>query len=175
MTTTTTGSSSSIVWTGKPWILPAATARTILTIIVAFVIILLEYFSGTSTYSFAGINIVLWTALAFSIIWLISLSDLLVERATNNYTLRNESLEIRTGILTSRSYVVVPAGFADLEVIRGVIGRIIEYGDIIIRTQNEIQSQKILKKVRTPLKVSEQIRYIMGRPIVRIEQSMPTR
>jgi hypothetical protein len=61
-----------------------------------------------------------------------------------------------------------------LEVVRGVIGRIIEYGDIIIRTQSERDSVRIMIKVKDPINVSQQIRYVMGRPIVRVEQPSAT-
>ena len=60
-----------------------------------------------------------------------------------------------------------------MEVVRGVVGRIIEYGDIIIRTQSERDPQRVMSKVHDPLKVAEQIRYVMARPMVRIDTSPP--
>jgi uncharacterized membrane protein YdbT with pleckstrin-like domain len=87
----------SVVWSSKPWIVPAAVARTIAVVLVGFVFVWLEYASGDVL---AGINIVTWTVIAFFLVWLIGLFGLLVERATNTYTLKNDSLEIRTGILT---------------------------------------------------------------------------
>ncbi len=166
----TSTSSRSIVWQGKPWITPAVAARGVLSLLVAIAVIWIESFTGTENNVFLGIPLFLWTAIVFFVIWLISLTGLLIERATNTYTLRSDSLEIRTGIATSRSLLVVPSGFSDLEVVRGVIGRIIEYGDIIIRTQSERDSVRTMIKVKDPLKVSQQIRYVMGRPIVRVEQ-----
>jgi membrane protein YdbS with pleckstrin-like domain len=166
--------SSSIVWQGRPWIAPAVVSRTIFVFLVVAVTIWLEYASATSGDKIAGVSTVYWTIAAFFIIWLIGIAGLVVQRATNLYTLKNDSLEIRTGILTSRSFVVVASGFSDLEVIRGVVGRIIEYGNIIIRMQSERSSVRVMVKVRDPLKVAEQIRYVMGRPIVRMETPMPT-
>ena len=170
MSNVSEGTSGSIVWQGRPWIVPAVVSRTIVVFLVTFVFVWLESASGTAGDKIAGVSMVYWTVVAFLIIWLISLAGLLVQRATNLYTLKNDSLEIRTGILTSKSFVVVASGFSDLEVIRGVVGRIVEYGNIIVRMQSERSSVKVMVKVRDPLKVADQIRYVMGRPIVRIEQ-----
>jgi uncharacterized membrane protein YdbT with pleckstrin-like domain len=116
----------------------------------------------------------LWTAFAFFLIWVFSLVHLLLVRASNTYVLRNDSLEIRTGILTSRSFVVAASGFADMEVTKSIIGRILNSGDIIIRTQAESGSDKIMQTIRNPMKVSGQIREVMSKPIVRIEGQPPT-
>jgi membrane protein YdbS with pleckstrin-like domain len=169
VTNSAAASSGSVVWSGRPWILPSALARTIIALIVASVFVWLEYFSGTAGDLIVGFPVLVWTVVVFLIIWLLGLTGLLVERATNLYTLKTDSLEIRTGIFTSRSLVIVASGFSDLEVIRGVVGRIIEYGDIIVRTQSERNPERTMIKVRDPLKVAEQIRYVMGRPIVRLE------
>ncbi len=163
---------NSVLWSARPWITPAAAARAIVVLVVGILIVWVEYATGTAGDSILGVSIVLWTVLVFFLIWIISLLGLLVERATNLYTLKNDSLEILTGILTSRSVVVVASGFSDLEVIRGVAGRIFEYGNIVIRMQSERNSVKILRKVRNPLKVGEQIRYVMGRPVVRVESQL---
>jgi membrane protein YdbS with pleckstrin-like domain len=174
VTNSATASSGSVVWSGRPWILPSALTRTIIALIVASVLVWLEYFSGTASDLIVGTPVLAWTVVVFLIIWLLGLTGLLVERATNLYTLNTDSLEIRTGIFTSHSFVIVASGFSDLEVIRGVVGRIIEYGDIIIRTQNERNPERTMIKVREPLKVAEQIRYVMGRPIVRLEDPAAT-
>jgi uncharacterized membrane protein YdbT with pleckstrin-like domain len=162
--------SGSTIWVGRPWIVPAAIARTIAILVVGFPIVWLEFFSGTAQDAIAGVAILIWTGLVFFLIWLFSILGLLVERATNVYTLSSDSLEIQTGILTSRSFVVVASGFSDLEVIRGIAGRAFGYGDIIIRTQSERDSVKIMVKVRDSLKVADRIRYVMGRSVVRLEQ-----
>ncbi len=161
--------SSTVIWQGRPWITPAATSRSITLIIAAFLIAWLEYYTGTANAKLLGESLILWTILIFAVIWLISLTGLLTQRATHLYTLRSDSLEIRTGILTSKSFTIVASGFSDLEVTRGITGRILEYGNITIRTQNETNPQRTMTKVRNPLKVADQIRYVMGRPIVRIE------
>jgi uncharacterized membrane protein YdbT with pleckstrin-like domain len=169
MTNVGRSTSSSVIWEGRPWIAPAAAARTVLVVAVGLLFVWLEYFTGTANDPILGVAVVYWTIAAFFVVWLAGIAGLLVQRATNKYTLRVDGLEIRTGVFTSRSFVLVASGFSDLEVIRGVVGRIIEYGDIIIRTQSERNAQEVMVKVRDPLKVAEQIRYVMGRQIVRVE------
>ncbi len=164
--------SGSVVWSGKPWITPAAAARTTLVVAVAAIFIWIEYFTGTATDTIASVDIAFWTIAAFAIIWLLSLAGLLLERATNTYTLHTDSLEIRTGIFTSRNFVVVSGGFSDLEVVRGVIGRIIESGDIIVRTQSERDSEKVMHKIRDPLRVADQVRQVLGTQTVRLQQPL---
>ena len=161
--------SGTVVWAGRPWIVPAVVARTLLIIVVAALFVWLQFATGTQNDAITGVPLFLWAVVVFFVVWLIGIAGLLIERATNVYTLRNDGLEIRTGVLTSHSFTIVPSGFTDLEVIRGVIGRIVEYGDIVIRTQSERDSQKVMVKVRDPLHVAEKIRYVMGRPIVRLE------
>jgi uncharacterized membrane protein YdbT with pleckstrin-like domain len=117
----------------------------------------------------SNVQIVLWIDLVIFLVWVLSLAHLLLIRASNTYILRNDSLEIRFGILTSRSFVISPSGFSDLEVIRSISNRIVNSGDIIIRTQSETESDLTMQKVRNPMSVTSQIRGVMARPIVRIE------
>lgn len=165
--------SSPVLWTGKPWITPAVVARTIIVIGVAIAVILLESIFNLQ-FVFMNLPLILWTGLVFVLIWAFSLVHLLLLRASNTYILRNDSLEIRTGILTSRSFVVAASGFADMEVTKSIVGRILNFGDIIIRTQDESGADKILRTIKNPMKVSGQIREVMSRPIVRIEGQTPT-
>jgi uncharacterized membrane protein YdbT with pleckstrin-like domain len=167
------GNSSSALWTGKPWITPAAVARTIIVIVVAIALILLESIFEPQ-YTFMNMPLTLWTGLVFFLIWAFSLVHLLLLWASNTYVLRNDSLEIRTGILTSRSFVVAASGFADMEVTKSIVGRILNFGDITIRTQDESGADKIMQTIRNPLKVSDQIREVMSKPLVRIEGQAPS-
>jgi len=64
-----------------------------------------------------------------------------------------------------------PSGFSDLEVVRSVSARIVNSGDIIIRTQSETDSVRKMVRVRNPLKAADQIREVMARPMVRIDRS----
>ena len=115
----------------------------------------------------------LWTGLLLFLAWLFSLLHLVLLRDSNDYILRNTGLEVRTGILATKWFVIVPTGFSDLEVDRSVSGRILDYGDITIRSQSE-RDVKMLR-VRDPMKTAEQIRKILGRPVFRLEgQDSPT-
>jgi uncharacterized membrane protein YdbT with pleckstrin-like domain len=169
MSRETSENSRSMLWTGKPWILPDALGRGILIIAIAVVVSWLELFFDLAFKSFLNIPLILWTGLAFCLIWIVSLTHLLLLRASNTYILRNDSLEIRTGILTSKSFTVASSGFADMEVIRSLSGRILNLGSIVIRTQDESGADKRLQKVRNPLKVADQIREVMAKPMMRIE------
>jgi len=82
----------------------------------------------------------------------------------------DDGLEVKVGIVTSKSFVVSPAGFSDLEVVRSVSARIVNSGNIVIRTQGD--SDIRMERVRSPLKVAAQIREVMGRPFVRTGTSV---
>jgi len=156
------------LWTGRPWILPNAVGRSAVAIVIAILISWLEFhFSVASNTKLLKLPVILWTVLAIFAVWVLSLGHLLVLRASNTYILRNDGLEVRTGILASKSFVVAPAGFSDLEVTRSVSGKIVNSGNIIVRTQGDIDIKMV--KVRSPLKVADQIREVMARPTVRIE------
>ena len=165
---TPTVGSGSVIWSGKPWIAPDAVVRTVVVIVAALLVVWLEFMSGIANNSIAGLSLSAWTVIVFFFVWLLSLTDLLVQRAVNTYVLRNDSLEIRTGIFTLRSSMIAPSGFSDLEVVQSVTGRALGFGDIILRLQSEVDRKMV--KVRNPMKVGDQIRSIMARPIVRVEQ-----
>jgi uncharacterized membrane protein YdbT with pleckstrin-like domain len=158
---------SSIVWAGKPWILPGAVGRTIFVLVVAVLVVWLELALDVVSKTFLGLQVVFWTALLFFLVWLFSLVHLVLLRASNTYILRNDSLEVRTGILSTRSFIIAPSGFADLEVDKSVTGRILNVGNIIIRSQSE--SDVLMVRVREPQNSADRIREVLSRPIVRID------
>ena len=161
------GTQEPVLWKGKPWVLPSAVGRSILAVAVAIVVIWLEFFLGFADDTrFLSIPVFLWPILVIFFAWAASLVPLMVIRASNNYVLRKDGLEIRTGILTSKSFVVAPAGFSDLEVTRSITDRILGAGNIVVRTQGD--TDIALKKVRNPLNVADRIRGVMARPSVRI-------
>lgn len=172
MSAVSSGNSGQVLWTGRPWITPAAVARTIIVVVVAIAVILVELILNLQNTTLLSnlplMPLTLWTASVFSLIWVFSLFHLLLVWASNTYVLRNDSLEIRTGILASKSFVVAASGFADMEVTKSVVGRILNFGDIIIRTQDESGADKILRTIRNPMKVSGRIREVMSEPMVRI-------
>jgi membrane protein YdbS with pleckstrin-like domain len=164
--------STAVIWTGKPWITPDVIARTVLVIVLGVIIIWLEGLDNAAAYTILGIPVWTWTLLAFLVVWLISLMSLLLLRAAHKYTLRSGSLEVKTGIASLQSFVLSPSGFSDLEIDQSLLGRMVNYGNIIIHTQSERTAK--MQKVRDPNKVASLIRDFMGKPIVRIEGQPPT-
>jgi hypothetical protein len=156
-----------VVWFGKPWVVPAAILRTIAVFVVIAVFVWLELASGTAYTTLLGAPIYLWTILAFGIIGLISLLDLLIFRASNTYVLRQDGLEIRRGIIRLHSFVVTPSGFGDMLVYQSLGGRIFGYGELTVNSQGERETK--LRLVRAPFARADIIRDIMGKPIVRVE------
>ncbi len=134
---------------------------------MAIIFVWLEIFAGVANSGLFSIPIWLWTLLLFVVVWLVSLADLLIFRLSNTYTLRQDGLEIRRGIIRLHSFVVTPSGFGDLLLYQSIGGRIFGYGDLTVNSQGERQTKLLL--VRAPFKVSDIIRDIMGKPIVRVE------
>jgi uncharacterized membrane protein YdbT with pleckstrin-like domain len=158
--------SGGVLWSGKPWIVPSAVGWSVLIVVVAVVVFWLEFFFGVAN-AIIVMPLVLWTGLVFLVIWVIVIVRLALLRVTHRYILREDSLEVRTGVFTSKLYVVVPSGFSDLEAVQSFLGRITNTGDIFLRSQSETERRMV--KVRNPLKVAEQIRKVMARPIVRMD------
>jgi membrane protein YdbS with pleckstrin-like domain len=156
-----------IVWFNRPWVVPAAIFRTVAVFIIAIVILLLEMYSGMAILIIAGLPIYIWSLFVFLAIWLLSLLDLLIFWVSNIYYLRQDGLEIRRGIIRLHSFVITPSGFADLSVFQGVGGRIFGYGDLTVTSAGERQTK--LRFVRSPFNRADEIRDIMGKPIVRVE------
>lgn len=154
------------LWKGKPWVVPGVVGRTVLAIVAAIVISWFEFYFGWADRLFLNIQMFLWTNLVILLAWVASLVPLLLIRASSAYVLREDGLQIRDGILTSKSFVVAPAGFSDLEVTRSIADRILGMGNIIVRTQGD--TDIVMKRVRNPLRVADQVRAVMSRPTVRI-------
>ena len=163
--------SGAVVWKGRPWITPVAVARTVLVVGLGVVVVWLEGLVSAASFIVIGVPIWVWTILAFLVVWLVSLVPLLVLRAGHQYTLRGSSLEVKTGIASLQSFVLSPSGFSDLEINHSVIGRIANYGDVIVHTQSDRTAK--MQKVRDPNRVAGLIRDYMGRPIVRVEGQAP--
>ena len=179
--TQVSGKSRSVLWKGKPWIVPGVVVRTVVVFVVAVVVSWFElsydvagmfrtYFSGLGLSS---VQLLSWTALGFLLIWALSLLHLALLRASSTYVLRDDSLELRYGILTSKSEMISPSGFSDLEVVRSVSDRILNSGNIVIRTQSEEEKGLVMTRVHYPLNVAARIREVMSRPIVRVEGQEP--
>lgn len=167
------GNSTSILWKGKPWIVPGVAVRTVVILIVAAAVSWLELTYDLVNRIFpnhlSNLQIVLWVNFVFLLIWIFSQVHLLVLRASQTYVLRQDSLELRFGILTAKSEMISPSGFSDLEVVRSISNRILNSGNIVIRTQSEDEKGLVMIMVHDPMGVAAQIREVMSRPIVRIE------
>ena len=156
-----------IVWYGKPWIVPAAIIRTITVIVLSILFLSLEFYSGEAGFGVLGLPVWAWTLLVFLLIWLVSLLELVIFYLSNNYILRQDGLEIKQGILRLHSFVVTPAGFGDLLVYQSIGGRIFGYGDLTVNSQGERETK--LQLVHHPYNIADTMRDIMGKPIVRVE------
>jgi len=155
-----------VIWQKKPWVLPAAIIRTVTVFVVLAIFIWLEFYFGVAS-STLFLPVFAWTILAFVVIWLISMLELAIFRASNTYVLRQDGIEVRRGIVRLHSFVVTPMGFGDLLVYQSLGGRIFGYGDITINSQGERQTKLVL--VRSPFAAADTIRDIMGKPLVRVE------
>jgi hypothetical protein len=160
-------SHGAVVWYGKPWVVPAAVVRTVSIVLATLLVLFLEMLVGVALIVVAGLTIYLWTLLLFTLIWIVSLLDLLFFWASHNYVLRQDGLEIRRGIIRLHSFVVTPPGFGDLMVYQSLGGRIFGYGELTVNSQGERQTK--LPLVRSPFTTADTIRDIMGKPIVRVE------
>jgi hypothetical protein len=118
-------------------------------------------------YKFGGFAILALDTLIFTVIWLISILELLIFRLYHNYVLRQDGLEIRRGIIRLHSFVVTPSSFGDLLVYQSKGGRNFSYGEITVNSKGERETKLVL--VRAPFKTADIIRDIMGKPIVRVE------
>jgi hypothetical protein len=58
----------------------------------------------------------------------------------------------------------------ELKRLKEDIERALNYGSIVIHSQSETNPDRKMVKVRDPSKVADQIRYVMARPIVRMEK-----
>jgi uncharacterized membrane protein YdbT with pleckstrin-like domain len=162
---------SRALWVGNPWVLPTVLSRSIAILAVAVLTLWLEFLFDFADFRAPIMPIVLWTVLALFAAWIVSTARPLLLRASNSYILREDGLEIRAGIVTSKSFIIAPSGFSDLEVVRSISARIVGSGDIVIHTQGD--SDIRMEKVRSPLKVAAQIREVMGRPFARMGRSEP--
>jgi hypothetical protein len=156
-----------VVWYGKPWIVPAVIIRTITVFVFLVIFVILEFYGGIALSHLWVLPIFIWTIAAFIVIWLFSLLELVIYRASHTYVLRQDGLEIRNGIIGLHSFVVTPSGFGDLLVYQSIGGRIFGYGDLTVNSQGERETRLLL--VHNPFKVADTMRDIMGKPIVRIE------
>ena len=161
------------VWRGRPWIIPYVALRTILVAVIASGALFMENSFNVLYVSKYGLRVLDWTLIAFFLAWILAVFNLLLLRYTNRYVLRVDSLEIKVGLLTTKTSVIVPTGFSDLEVIRSISSRIFNMGDITIKTQSERDFTKRMVKVRNPVRVANLIRDVMARQFFKLDERSP--
>jgi membrane protein YdbS with pleckstrin-like domain len=165
---------SSEFWSGRPWIIPGVLERTILFVALAIFVVWLEFYSGLAFALFLNIPVIYATGLVLFLAWIISLVPLLVLRFSNKYVLRNDSLEIRRGIAGQTSFIITSSGFSDLEVHQSLFERVMDAGEIEVFSESEKTVSRKMVKVRHPRKIAEQIRFVMARPMVRLDGKEPS-
>jgi uncharacterized membrane protein YdbT with pleckstrin-like domain len=154
-----------ILWRGRPWIIPQVVGITILVIALGIAAMWLEIVLEDAFVPILGITVIFWTFIVLGVLWLILVLRYVIQRATERYTLRKIGMEVERGILSKRNIVLSTGGFSDMQVIRSITGRLLNVGDIIIRSEGEHDLR--LKKIRKPVEIMGQIRDVMSRPLVK--------
>jgi uncharacterized membrane protein YdbT with pleckstrin-like domain len=165
-------SESEVVWEGRPWITPTLCLRTIAIFLVGLLLAVLLQLSGLLTLSMIGVPLYIWLGSVFALAWLVNLASLLILHASFAYVLRRNSIEINRGIANKKLLVVSASGFSELETDQGIVGRILNYGSVEVRSQGGQQLN--LKLIRDPQSVSRSIRDVMTTPTVRISPDQPS-
>jgi membrane protein YdbS with pleckstrin-like domain len=153
--------SSDIIWEGSPWVTPGLVALTAEAALVAVPLSYVELALNV-TFPILGATLLLVASL-----WLVAVGRLEFLARSTRYALRRSSLEVEHGIVRKRFFTISAAGFSDLEMSRGLAGRILNTGDIVIETDSHRDIP--LVKVRDPVRVSTMIRQMMTVPLVRVE------
>ena len=160
-----------IIWSGRPWIGPSVLLRTILVIVAGILSFAILSSLGVLTSSVLAIPVYVLVIGILAIAWLGSMSGLFIMRASFKYVLRRNSVEVDQGIARKKSLIVSPSGFSELEVDQGIVGRLLNYGSLEVRSQGGQQLNLML--IRNPKEVSARIRDVMTTPTVRIARDEP--
>lgn len=158
-------SGNDILWRGRPWIMPQVVGVSIVVVALGIVAVWLEFMLEDVFVPILGVPLIYWTIIVLALLWLALVLRYVVQRATERYTLRRIGVEVERGIFSKRNIVLSTGGFSDMQVIRSLVGRMLNVGDIVIRSegQNDIR----LKKIRKPVETMQQIRDVMARPLVK--------
>jgi uncharacterized membrane protein YdbT with pleckstrin-like domain len=160
-----------LIWSGRPWIGPSLAARTIGAIVVGFLAVVALMDLNLFALHLLGIPLYAWVFLIIAVAWLASITGLMVLRASSRYMLRRSSMEVDRGIVSRRSLVISPSAFSELEVDQGVVGRLLNYGSLEVRSQGGQQLN--LRLIHDPNGVSSKIREAMTIPTVRLAKEEP--
>lgn len=143
-----------VVWSGRPWIVPSLVIRTILVLVAGILVLVALSSLGVLTHSLLAVPIYVWVLGVLAIVWLASLAGLMVMRASFRYVLRQASIEVDRGIARKKSLIVSPSGFSELEVDQGIVGRLLNYGSLEVRSQGGQQLN--LMRIRDPKGVRQE-------------------
>jgi membrane protein YdbS with pleckstrin-like domain len=154
------------VWTGRPWVAPSIAIRTFAFVVGGFLALTLISALGSLTFPILEVPLFIWVLGILGLAWLVSVLGLLILRASYTYVLRQSSIEVNQGIVRKRFLVVSPSAFSELETDQGMMGRMLNYGSLEVRSQGGQQLNLIL--IRDPKGVSAKIRDVMTVPTVRI-------
>src|SRR5713101_3772751 len=152
MSKVTTVQESDVLWRGHPWVVPAFLGNTIAAIAIGIALTWFEIRLGIAFLSVFSLPLLLLTYFLILLVWVASVLNLALLRASSVYTLRGTSLEISHGLLGKKIFTLSAAGFSDLEVIQGLGGRLLNMGDIIMETDSHRDLR--MRKVKDPIKVS---------------------
>lgn len=150
---------------------PGIVLRTIGFVIVAVLATVLLSFAGLMSQMVLAQPLFVWVYAVLALAWLVSLLGLFTMRASYRYVLRSNSLELEQGIARKKSLIVSPSGFSELELDQGLVGRMLNYGSLEIRSQGGQQLN--LMMIKSPKDVSAKIREVMTTPTVRIARDTP--
>ena len=156
---------SGAVCSGRPWIGPAVVLRTIVAVLAGALFFIVLDSAGALSLSILGAPAYVWVVATLALAWLASLATLLIMRASYRYVLHQGSAEVEQGIVSKKLLVVSPSAFSELEVDQGIIGRMLNYGSLQVRSQGGQQLNLML--IRDPKRVSLKIRGVMAVPTVR--------
>jgi uncharacterized membrane protein YdbT with pleckstrin-like domain len=143
--------------------------RAVLVIVFTVIVVIVENMLGYLYVPQFGLPALAWTLIVFFVAYVMSLFNLLILWGTHSYVLMEDSLEIKVGLFTTKTSIIAPTGFSDLEVIRSITSRLLNTGDILIRTQSERDFTKRMVMVKDATRVSNLIREVMARPIFKID------
>jgi hypothetical protein len=161
-----------VLWQDRPWIGARVIGSTIEIGIIAVVLTWAEFLFGVFNAQIFNMPLIFWTFVVLFLVWFFLILRSLLIKVSSLYTLRETSLEVETGIGNKRTIIVSSSGFADLTLTRTIGGRILDVGNIVVRSEGE--KDVYLNHVRHPVEVSNKIRDTMTRPVVRLgNESQP--
>ena len=154
---------AALQWEGGQWVLPG---QVWLTTEVLLVGTAAAYVESTSLRSVSTALLEI-TFIVLLSAWFIGFVRLEYMSWSNHYAIIGSTLEVYQGII-DKAVISVSAGeLSGLEVTFGPLGRVLDLGDISLKTQGKGSLE--LTRVRSPALVSEVIRHAMTPSLVRVE------